>query len=212
MPCRLDHLVIAAGELAGGVAWATGRLGCPPDGGGRHAGMGTHNALWRLGPAYLEVIAIDPEAARPAVPRWFGLDDPALARRIAGAPALVSWAVSVGSFDPITARAPLPLAPPEACARDGLTWEIARPQTPALALGGAWPLLIRWRTGGHPASGLPDRGLALDRLAIGGPEAGRVATALGPVDSPAPIAFDPDDRAPAVSAVIARADGGRIAL
>ena len=39
--------------------------------------MGTHNRLLGLGTnVYLEVIAIDTEAAPPARPRWFSLDTP----------------------------------------------------------------------------------------------------------------------------------------
>ncbi|MEM6489612.1 MAG: VOC family protein, partial [Pseudomonadota bacterium] len=95
-PARFDHLVIGAADLARGVAAIQTRLGVAPGGYGAHAAMGTHNALWRLDaapaadgapvPAYLEVIAIDPAAPAPGRPRWFGLDDPAVAASLAGGP------------------------------------------------------------------------------------------------------------------------------
>lgn len=63
----VDHLVVAAAGLDAGTAWLEAHLGVPLAPGGRHAAMGTHNRLLRLGPRlYLELIAIDPDApARP---------------------------------------------------------------------------------------------------------------------------------------------------
>ncbi len=77
--------------LADGVAWVEATLGVPMQPGGRHPTMGTHNALLRLGrSAYLEVIAIDPDAPPPSRPRWYGLDDLA-----PDAPArLATWVVA----------------------------------------------------------------------------------------------------------------------
>ena len=47
--------------------------------------MGTHNrVLGMAGGMYLEVIAIDPDAAAPERPRWFGLDEPAMRERLRG--------------------------------------------------------------------------------------------------------------------------------
>ena len=60
MGITLDHIVIAAQSLDEGRAWAEAKLGVPPAGGGHHAAMGTHNALWGMGACYLEVIAVDP--------------------------------------------------------------------------------------------------------------------------------------------------------
>ena len=86
--CELDHLVVAAASLDEGVAWCERTLGVTPGPGGRHPLMGTHNRLLALAgeafPAsYLEIIAIDPDAAAPRRVRWFGLDDPALQAALA---------------------------------------------------------------------------------------------------------------------------------
>ena len=78
-PAELDHLVVAAANLAAGIAFVAELTGVTPQPGGKHVAMGTHNALMRLGErAYLEVIAIDPDGATPPRPRWFDLDDVAL--------------------------------------------------------------------------------------------------------------------------------------
>ena len=66
----LDHLVVAARDLETGAAWLEERLGARLSAGGRHADMGTHNRLLRLGERrYLELIAIDPAGPPPARPR-----------------------------------------------------------------------------------------------------------------------------------------------
>ncbi|WP_439000279.1 VOC family protein [Pseudomonas benzopyrenica] len=62
----LDHLVVVAPTLAAGALYIAQRLGLEMQPGGQHPRMGTHNLLLRLGDAYLEVIAPDPDAVPPA--------------------------------------------------------------------------------------------------------------------------------------------------
>jgi len=72
---QIDHLVVCAESLEEGAAFVEAKLGVAMSAGGKHALMGTHNRLLSLGAeAYLEVIAIDPEAGPPGRARWFGLD------------------------------------------------------------------------------------------------------------------------------------------
>lgn len=204
---RLDHLVIGAASLEEGRAWAGAKLGVAPAGGGVHAAMGTHNALWGLGECYLEVIAVDPEGARPDRPRWFGFDDPRIQVRLAQGPALITWAVSV---DDLTAIVP-PVAcdPPLALARDDLTWQVVLPKGAALPLGGAWPLTIRWTGGLHPAKRLGDQGLGLVGLDIAGAGAAAAREALGAVEGP--VRFLPGEGEARVSARI-RTPGGVVEI
>jgi len=199
----LDHLVIAAASLAEGRDWAEARLGVKAAGGGRHASMGTHNALWGLGECYLEVIAVDPEGARPARPRWFGFDDPAVAARLREGPCLVTWAVSVDDLGAV--RPPVPCHPPENFARDDLRWQVVLPEGAALPLGGAWPLTIQWTEGLHPAKRLPDQGLRLERLEVSGAGVVEARAALGAVAGP--VVFSPGDGPVRLSASIRTAGG-----
>jgi hypothetical protein len=58
--------------------------------------MGTHNRVMGLyGGLYLEVIAIDPSAAAPDRPRWFGLDGDLMRQRLRDGPFLAHWAARV---------------------------------------------------------------------------------------------------------------------
>ena len=204
---RLDHLVIAAASLAEGRDWVEARLGVAAAGGGRHAAMGTHNTLWGLGESYLEVIAVDPEGARPERPRWFGFDDGRVQARLRQGPCLLTWAVSTGDLTAI--RAPVPCLPPEDFARDDLRWQVVLPEGAALPLGGAWPLTIRWTHGLHPAKRLPDQGLRLERFEIAGAGAAGAQAALGAVAGP--VVFTPGEGPLRLSAAI-RAPGGVVTI
>ena len=171
METRLDHLVVAALDLAEGAAWLEARLGVPTSGGGRHAAMGTHNRLLSLGPGrYIEVIAIDPEAPAPGRPRWFDLDAPAMRERLAAGPALVTWAVRT---DDIEATVPaLAGGKPEILpmSRGAYRWRIGVPQSGALAQAGTSPTAIQWETD-HPTLVLPDAGCRLEKLLLTHPDA-----------------------------------------
>jgi len=204
---QLDHIVVAAADLAEGRAWMEARLGVAAQGGGRHAQMGTHNALWGLGDSYLEVIAIDPEAEAPKRPRWFGLDDSEVQARLAEGPALLSWAVAVddlAALDP-----PVPCDPPTAFSRDDLTWQVLLPKGCGLPLDGAWPLTIQWTSGLHPAKRLPDRGLSLEQLEIAGTGAAEARAALGKVEGP--VLFTATGGPTRLTALI-RAPGGTVSI
>ena len=69
-----------------------GRFGVRAQAGGKHIGLGTHNAVLALDPqTYLEIIAPDPDQPEPPVPRPFGLDGVAAVGWSAGRlPALTS--------------------------------------------------------------------------------------------------------------------------
>lgn len=155
----IDHLVIAAADLRAGAAWLESHLGVPLEAGGRHAVMGTHNRLLKLGPRlYLELIAIDPDAPPPARPRWFGLDDPALQARLAERPRLIHW---VARVDDIAALADAEILD---MARSDYRWRIAVPADGHLPGDGLIPTLIQWHPPAHPADALPDHGCALMKL------------------------------------------------
>jgi hypothetical protein len=200
---EFDHLVIACDALDRGVDWVEQQLGARPQPGGQHAAMGTHNALLRLGArCYLEVIAIDPAAALPSRPRWFGLDTPAMRQRLAAGPALITWVVRCESLAAACARVPelgdiLPMQ------RGDFRWRITVPDSGELPASGVLPAAIQWDPDEngvplHPCDRLPDSGCELSGLALTHPAAvlgavGLLATfrelrIVGPVDlAPGPI-------------------------
>src|ERR1700730_10312630 len=91
----LDHLVVAAESLEQGEDHLESVLGVRPRRGGKHAAMGTHNSVLRLGDggdrSYLELIAIDPDGIKPDRPRWFDLDRPSMRASLAHGPRLIHW-------------------------------------------------------------------------------------------------------------------------
>lgn len=164
MGLYLDHLVIAARNLADGAAWLEGRLGVPMSGGGRHESMGTHNRVLSLGPGrYLEVIAIDPDASPPSRPRLFDLDSPSMRARLDEGPALVTWALR--SDDIASTSRVLGGAEVLAMARGAYRWRISVTADGALPEAGTRPTVLQWETE-HPTDTLPDAGCRLEKLLL----------------------------------------------
>ena len=206
MPATLDHLVVAAADLAAGVAHVAARLGVTPAPGGRHALMGTHNALLGLGPGcYLEVIAVDPEAPPPDRPRWFGLDHARVRAALAARPRLLHWVARCHDLDAARDGLPWAAGTPLAMARGAYRWCIAVPDDGALPLDGVAPTLIRW-DGEHPAASLADAGCRLARLELAHPESTTLGAALARLGLDVGVAYAP---APALRAEIVTPAGPR---
>ncbi|MEJ2886943.1 VOC family protein [Actinomycetospora aeridis] len=165
----VDHLVVAADDLARGVPALEERLGVRLSPGGRHARYGTHNALLALGGAtYLELIAIDPEAPAPGRPRWFGLDSASVRSRLADGPRLLHWVAR----PPVLPPAPDDHGERRHLTRDALSWTLTVPADGSLPGDGSGlvPSLIVWE-GAHPTGALADAGVRLDRLVVSSPDA-----------------------------------------
>ena len=178
MEIRFDHLVVAARNLAEGVAWVESRLGVPMGPGGKHELMGTHNRLLSLGPGrFLEAIAIDPEAPPPARPRWFDLDSPSMQERLAQGPALLTWVVRTDDIDAATRTTAGGKPDILALSRGAYRWRIGVPPSGALALGGCSPTVIQWASA-HPGEALADVGCRMERLVLRHPEAPATLHAL----------------------------------
>ncbi|WP_229423547.1 VOC family protein [Massilia frigida] len=162
-PYQLDHISVTACTLDQGAAWVHDVLGVVAAAGGKHPAMGTHNLLLRLGDAlFLEIIAIDPDAPAPGRPRWFALDTLASD----AAPALSAWVARTGD---ITATAGAvdaiaPLGPVTPMSRGARNWLITIPADGGVPMDGAGPALIEWDAGPHPAAGMADMGLTLEKL------------------------------------------------
>jgi len=193
----LDHLVVAATTLAEGIDHLAALTGAAPRIGGKHVGMGTHNALLRLGSrVYLEIIAIDPDAEPPARPRWFDLDDPDLRADLVGGPRLVHWVVRTTGIDALAARSPIALGPVHAASRGDFRWRITIPDDGARPGGGIVPTLIQWDVDAHPADALPASSVSLAGLAATHPEPAPVRRALAAlgVDGVLPVSYDREIR------------------
>lgn len=174
----LDHLVVAARTLDEGAAWVAKRLGADPVEGGRHDFMGTHNRVLSLGAdAYVEVIAIDPQAFPPPRPRWFGLDCNQTRALLQQGPALIHWVERTDDLERDAAAAgdEVDLM---AFSRGPFQWRMALTRDGSLPGGGLRPTLIQW-TSGHPAASMPRSGRRL--LSRGGPggKPARFATPQG---------------------------------
>ena len=174
-----DHIAVSAETLADGVASVEDRLGVPLAGGGQHPHMATHNRLLGLGDLYLEVIAADPDAPRPAWPRWFDLD------RFSGPPRLPNWVARCDDLDAEVALSPPGIGVPVALSRGDFRWRMAVPGDGILPFDGAFPALIQWQGSAHPAPRLPDAGVRLIRLTLIHPQADALRDGLaGRLDDP----------------------------
>jgi hypothetical protein len=171
----IDHLAVAATSLES--RWLDELLGVDLSPGGKHARMGTHNRLLRLGPAsYLELIAIDPEAAAPGHPRWFELDEPAMKASLATGPRLVHWVAHVETTE--LPALPIDVGPWERFQRGDLSWQLTVRPDGTLPADGVVPSLIFWPGSAHPASRLPDVGVTLEGLELEHPRAADVQRQL----------------------------------
>jgi len=148
----LDHIVYAVTDLARGCESFADLTGVRPIHGGAHSMMGTQNALASFDDrVYLELIAPDPETAKP--------DN--LGGRLAKIPTaqLFAWALQAPMLDePVQAMTQFGLSPtpPTRISRaqpsgETIHWEIAGLRD----LGGAWPFFISWRDAPHPSTEAP---------------------------------------------------------
>ena len=174
----IDHLVYAVPDLGAGVRDVEDRLGVPLAPGGSHPGLGTRNALLRIGPrVYLEVVGPDPERSPPPGGLW-------LARGAAPLPALVTWAARSSALQDLASGAGAALlGPVRSMSRtkpggDRISWTLTMPRNP-LPRHGIVPFFIDWGKIPHPCTELPDEGVSLAKLRARHPDPEAVRTDLG---------------------------------
>lgn len=164
-----DHIAVTAATLDEGATHVERALDHRIGPGGRHALMGTHNRLSGIGDgAYLEVIAVDPEAAAPDRPRWFDLD------RRSGPPRIGNWVARTDALDDLVARYP-EAGRPLAFTRGEFRWRMAVPDDGALPFDGCFPALIEWQS---PPPTFADTGLRFTSLTLRHPDGGALASIL----------------------------------
>jgi len=206
---RLDHITVAADSLASGVAHAEAALGVKIPFGGAHPLMGTHNHLLRLGDAlFLEIIAIDPAAGPLSRRRWFGLDDPAVRAELAAGPQLATWVVAADDIEKCLREVPHAAGPAVRVTRGDLQWLIGVPNDGSMPFDGAFPTIIQWPRGPHPASRMPDLGCSLVSFEVAHPEAVSIRGALQPCLNDARVRFISEPR-PSFRAAIRTPQGER---
>jgi hypothetical protein len=194
----IDHLVYAVPDLQAAVADVAERFGVRAQSGGRHIGLGTHNALLALGPqTYLEIIAPDPEQPEPAAPRPFGIDCVSHGR-------LARWAVACDDIDGAVAAARSQGYDPGDVVdglRAGPTGTVLRwRMTTGGLAGGLAPFLISWGDTEHPARSAP-RGLTLEAFYAEHPDPPSLAPLLSSLGA------DVEIKPAAAAALVARLSG-----
>jgi hypothetical protein len=182
---ELDHIVVGCRTLDEGHAWCRDTFGVEASGGGKHAGIGTHNTLLSLGPKhYLEIIAIDADAPPAAFPRWFGLDTHEVKSLIAHEPRLIAWVArltresepdSIEQVAKINSNPANVVRPAE---RGDLRWRFAFTQDGTRPRGGVLPHFIQWDVPSHPCEKLPDLQVRLSSLLLGDPAHDEIAACL----------------------------------
>lgn len=210
----LDHLVVAADTLERGIAHVETCLGVTCDQGGHHPRMGTHNALLRLGmDSYIEVIAIDPDAGLPEIPRWFGLDDPAIRALLRERPRLLTWVARTTNIAATIEHASHDSGPVRHMQRGDLEWQIAFAADGALIEDGLVPSLIEWGPDTvHPAKQLNERGIELQRLIVRHAHPERLRSRLDALGLADRVEIEPPtatQRAPALRALLDTPQGER---
>ena len=206
-PC-VDHLVVFAADLAGGVDWCQRTLGISPTAGGEHPLMGTHNRIFNISSprhprAYLEIIAIN-SGATSALPagarRWFDMDDATLQQQVAQhGPQLIHWVASVPEVAAshaalaaqdiergaiITASRPTP--------NGLLQWQITVREDGLRLMDGCLPTLIQWGAT-HPCDNLPASGVQLQQLTLQHPQAATLRAACEAIGVASHVAITAGD-------------------
>ncbi|MCP4491315.1 MAG: VOC family protein [Gammaproteobacteria bacterium] len=164
---KLDHIVVAADSLGRGVEYIRGELGIDIPKGGFHQTMGTHNHLMQLGNgAYLELIAINPDAAIPAHPRWFALDERLMRESLQQKPRLITWVMNTTDIQTVKQSAGFDIGQPTELERNNLRWQIALTDDGRLLGNGMLPYVIQWHSQPHPSRAMADLDCRLKSIEI----------------------------------------------
>ena len=195
---ELDHLLFGVPDLSEGMALVHSRLGMAPVLGGKHPGVGTHNALLSLGSGtYLEIIAPDPSQNVPDQDLPYGL---------AGlkAPKLITWAVCPANWKNHSRQ--IKLWGVETRLREGFRaspdgkqfrWRSIQLVPPVKVEGhdltGLMPFAIEWQSAQHPAASAPGK-LQLESLALMLPHPHVLSKVVNELELPCKVDCAPEAR------------------
>jgi Glyoxalase-like domain len=172
---RLDHIVLAAPDLARACDEFEAAAGVRPVFGGAHPGLGTHNALVAFDAvSYLEIIAPDPAQAGGGMAR-------ALAGLRTSTP--LHWAIRVTGLADVATRlralgwTPTGIRRTARTPPDGarLEWDLCG--LTGHSYGGVAPFFIDWLASAHPTGASPRVGPLL-QLELSAPDPEPLRTLL----------------------------------
>ncbi|MFK7837933.1 MAG: VOC family protein [Sulfitobacter sp.] len=182
---EFDHIAVSGETLAEASAHCEAALGVTLQAGGEHAVFHTHNTLLGVQEGlYLEAIAVNPTAPRPARPRWFDLD------RFKGPARLTNWICRCDDLDATLDALPEGFGAPVSLQRGDLRWRMAVPADGILPFDGCAPALIEWEGTAHPAARLTPSEARLMRLTVTHPEGGVLEAMLAPHLSDRRVVFE----------------------
>lgn len=179
MPHHLDHVTVGAATLEAGTAYLNAQLGVDMPAGGKHPDMSTHNCVMNVGAEhFLELIAIDPEAAPVPHRRWFGLDDPRVQSRLATRPRGLGWVVRTEDIASVQAASPVDLGRIAPMSRGGRSWRLTVREDGLMPFDGLVPGFIEWSAGPHPSTNMRFLGPELVAVKLGHPDAAALGRTL----------------------------------
>lgn len=188
---ELDHIVLGVADLEAGIARLEALTGVRPVRGGEHPELGTHNALISLGPRqYLEVMAPRP-----------GVEVAEAFRFLENLEQLtpVTWAVATGNAEETAGRLAAAghttseIVPGSRIQANGQRLEWRMFLLAELGIEGP-PFFIEWSPRSpHPAGTAPS-GCRLESIALGHPEAARLAEIFTLLGLRVPVFGNPSPR------------------
>lgn len=183
---RFDHMTVLAPSLEEGTEYLGALLEIELINGSIHRDMGTHNRRVRLGETcYLEVIAVDPNAPLPSIPRWFGLDrTDAVRADWSDGLRLKGWVARTKGIDLVLKSHARHLGEKKWLEND---FYFAVPPGGGLPMEGALPSVIDMGDQPATATGLEDQGVRLKEFVLEHPSPAQIKALyeeLGIVDGP----------------------------
>ena len=128
--------------------------------------------------------------------------------RLETSPQLISWVVRVADLNKALQGLDKTVGEAVPLTRGSLSWLISVPRDGSMPFDGAFPTLIEWPAGPHPASQMADLGCRLEHLAIAHPRNADLTAALAPIfrDDRVTVGYNPTAR---LRATIQTPDGPR---
>jgi hypothetical protein len=124
-------------------------------------------------------------------------------------PKLMVWVARTSDIAASLSAMPQAARPAITVTRGDLAWLISVPPDGSMPFDGAFPTLIQWPQGVHPAARLPDLGCSLVELEVRHPDAGLIQSSLQGFLDDSRISFR-TDATPSLKAVIRTPSGDRL--